>query len=145
MSVVPYPRDKHPGTCQGGWLQSVWSRSKVQDAALKLLAHYHTTENIAQEAASAMPTRRSSTKLPPFNDPWYNPFWDTMPYSRAPVPTMAARSEISTGFYALLQSMLLGQQTADAAGKAFAKDVNDRILPKYASNALGTSCGCPEV
>jgi len=145
VSVVPYPKDKHPGTCQGGWLQSVWSGTKVQDAALKLLAHYHTTENIAQAAASAMPPRRSSTKLPPFNAHWYAPFWDTMPYARAPVPTMAARAEISTSFYALLQSLLLGQQTADAGGKAFAKDVNERILPKYAPTALGTSCGCPEV
>ncbi|MDQ6877998.1 MAG: sugar ABC transporter substrate-binding protein [Candidatus Dormibacteraeota bacterium] len=145
VSVLPYPKGKHPGTCQGGWLQSVWSGSKVQEATLKFLGHYHTTENIAQSAASAMPTRRSSTKLPPFNDPWYAPFWDTMPYARPPMPTMAATSEISTALYALLQSMLLGQQTADAAGKAFAQDVNERILPKYAPTALGTSCGCPEV
>ena len=145
VSVVPYPTGKHPGTCQGGWLQSIWSASKVQDASRKLLAHYHTPENIAQEAASSMPTRRSATNYKPFNDPWYKPYWDTMPFARAPVPTMAAGAEISTSLYTLLQSMLLGQQTADQAGKAFAKDVNERILPKYVAAGAGGGCGCPEV
>jgi multiple sugar transport system substrate-binding protein len=145
VSVLPYPTNKHPGTCQGGWLQSIWSASKVQDAAKKLLAHYHTAENIAQEAASSMPTRRSSTNFAPFNDPWYKPYWDTMPYARAPVPTMAAGAEISSTLYSLLQSMLLGQQTADQAGKAFAKDVNERILPKYATANVGSGCDCPTV
>ncbi|MGI9146565.1 MAG: ABC transporter substrate-binding protein [Chloroflexota bacterium] len=145
VSVVPYPKDKHPGTCQGGWLQSIWTASKVQDAAQKLLAHYHTPENIAQEAASAMPTRRSSTTFAPFNDPWYKPFWDTMPFARKPVPTMAAGAEISTSLYKVLQSMLLGQQTADQAGKAFAKDVNERILPRYVASGIGSGCGCPAV
>ena len=145
VSLVPYPTGKHPGTCQGGWLQSIWSASKVQDAARKLLAHYHTPENIAQEAASSMPTRRSATNFKPFNDPWYKPFWDTMPYARAPVPTMPAGAEISTALYTLLQSMLLGQQTADQAGMAFAKDVNERILPKYVSASSSSGCACPEV
>ncbi len=144
-SVVPYPAGKHPGTCQGGWLQSIWNPSKVQDAARKLLAHYHTPENIAQEAASSMPTRRTATNYKPFNDPWYKPFWDTMPYARAPVPTMAAGAEISTSLYKLLQSMLLGQQTADQAGKTFAKDVNERILPRYVAASVGSGCDCPEV
>jgi ABC-type glycerol-3-phosphate transport system substrate-binding protein len=143
VSVMPYPKDKHPGTCQGGWLQSIWSASKVQDQAKKLLSYYHTPENIAQEAASSMPTRRSSTKFKPFNDPWYDPNWATLPYARAPVPTMAAGAEIGTALYKLLQGMLLGQQTADAAGKAFAKEVTDRIIPKYASADTGSSCGCP--
>ena len=142
VSVLPYPRDKHPGTCQGGWLQSIWSASKVQDAAKKLLAHYHTPENIAQEAASSMPTRASSTKFKPFNDPWYDPYWQTMPFARAPVPTIAAGAEIGTALYKLLQSMLLGQQTAEQAGKTFAQDVNTRILPKYASSDAGSGCGC---
>jgi multiple sugar transport system substrate-binding protein len=145
VSVLPYPAGKHPGTCQGGWLQSIWSASKVQDAAKKLLAHYHTPENIAREAASSMPTRRSSTNFAPFNDPWYKPYWETMPYARAPVPTMAAGAEISSALYSVLQSMLLGQQTADQAGKAFAKDVNERILPKYATANVGSGCDCPVV
>jgi len=145
VSVLPYPKDKHPGTCQGGWLQSIWSASKVQDQARKLLAHYHTPENIAQEAASSMPTRRSSTKFKPFNDPWYDPYWQTMPFARAPIPTMAAGTEIGTSLYKLLQSLLLGQQTADQGGKAFAKDVNERILPKYAAAEFGAGCGCPTV
>ena len=68
-----------------------------------------------------------------------------MPYARAPVPTMAAGVEIGTALYKLLQGMLLGQQTADQAGKSFAKDVNERILPKYASADVGASCGCPVV
>lgn len=145
VSVVPYPTGKHPGTCQGGWLQSIWSASKVQDASKKLLAHYHTPENIAQEAASSMPTRRSATSFKPFNDPWYKPYWDTMPFARAPVPTMAAGAEISTALYNVLQSMLLGQQTADQAGKAFAKDVNERILPRYVAANVGSGCDCPTV
>ncbi|MGI9148481.1 MAG: ABC transporter substrate-binding protein [Chloroflexota bacterium] len=144
-SVVPYPTGKHPGTCQGGWLHSIWTGSKVQDASRKLLAHYHTPENIAQEAASSMPTRQSATNFAPFNDPWYKPFWDTMPHALAPVPTMAAGAEISTTLYKLLQSMLLGQQTADQAGKAFAKDVNERILPRYVAASVGSGCDCPEV
>ncbi|HLZ24785.1 MAG TPA: ABC transporter substrate-binding protein [Ktedonobacterales bacterium] len=144
-SVVPYPTGKHPGTCQGGWLHSIWTASKVQDAAKKLMAYYHTPENIAQEAANSMPTRRSATNFKPFNDPWYKPFWDTMPYALAPVPTMAAGAEISTTLYKLLQSMLLGQQTADQAGKAFAKDVNERILPRYVAAGVGSGCDCPEV
>jgi hypothetical protein len=41
--------------------------------------------------------------------------------------------------------MLLGQQTAEQAGKAFAKDVNDRILPKYVAASSGSGCACPEV
>jgi ABC-type glycerol-3-phosphate transport system substrate-binding protein len=145
VSMVPYPTGKHPGTCQGGWLQSIWSASKVQEAARKLLAHYHTPENIAQEAASSMPTRRSATNFKPFNDPWYKPYWDTMPFARAPVPTMPAGAEISTALYTLLQSMLLGQQTAEEAGKAFAKDVNERILPRYVAASVGNGCDCPEV
>jgi len=92
-----------------------------------------------------MPTRRSATNFKPFNDPWYKPYWDTMPYARAPVPTMAAGAEVSTALYTLLQSMLLGQQTADQAGKAFAKDVNERILPKYVAASAGSGCACPEV
>jgi ABC-type glycerol-3-phosphate transport system substrate-binding protein len=145
VSLVPYPSGKHPGTCQGGWLQSIWTPTKVQDAAKKLLAHYHTPENIAQEAASSMPTRRAATNFKPFNDPWYKPYWDTMPFARAPVPTMAAGAEISTSLYKVLQSMLLGQQTADDAGKAFAKDVNERILPRYVAADTGSGCGCPSV
>ncbi|MBV9175362.1 MAG: sugar ABC transporter substrate-binding protein [Chloroflexi bacterium] len=145
VSLVPFPTGKHAGTCQGGWLQSIWNASKLQDAAMKLMAHYHTPENIAQEAASSMPTRRASTNVKPFNDPWYKPYWDTMPYARAPVPTMAAGAEISTALYTLLQSMLLGQQSADQAGKAFAKDLNERILPKYAGASAGSGCGCPTV
>ncbi len=85
---------------------------------MKLLAHYHTPENIAREAASSMPTRRASTGFPPFNDPWYKPYWDTMPFAMAPVPTMAAGADISTALYKVLQSMLLGQQPADQAGQA---------------------------
>jgi ABC-type glycerol-3-phosphate transport system substrate-binding protein len=145
VSVVPYPASKHPGTCQGGWLQSIWSASKVQDAAQKLMAHYHTPQNIAQEAASSMPTRRSSTQFKPFNDDWYKPYWETMPYARAPVPTMAAGAEIATSLYKLLQSMLLGQQTAAQAGPAFAKDVTERILPKYVSAGARGGCDCPTV
>ncbi len=147
VSVVPYPKGKHAGTCQGGWLQSIWTASKSQDAATKLLAHYHTPENIARQAASSMPTRRAATNFKPFNDPWYKPYWDTMPFAKAPVPTMAAGTEISTSLYKLLQSMLLGQQTAEQAGKAFAKDVNERILPRYvaADSPSGSGCGCPAV
>jgi len=147
VSMVPYPKDKHPGTCQGGWLHSIWTASKVQDAAKKLLAHYHTPENIAREAASSMPTRRAATNFKPFNDPWYKPYWDTMPFAKAPVPTMVAGTEISTSLYKLLQSMLLGQQTAEQAGHAFAKDVNERILPRYVAADTGTAsgCGCPAV
>jgi multiple sugar transport system substrate-binding protein len=142
VSVVPYPKSKHAGTCQGGWLQSIWSASKVQDQARKLMSHYHTPENIAQEAASSMPTRKASTKFKPFNDPWYNPYWETMPYARAPIPTMAAGAEISTTLYKLLQSLALGQQTAEQGARAFAKDVNERIIPKYAASEQGSSCYC---
>jgi multiple sugar transport system substrate-binding protein len=130
-SVVPYPKDKHPGTCQGGWLQVLWSASKVQDAATKLLAFYHTTENIAQEARSSMPTRQSSTKIAPFNDPWYNPFWETMPYARQPVPTMPAGGEITTALFKMLQTLILNQKTDEQGAKDFAKEVNQQILPRY--------------
>jgi ABC-type glycerol-3-phosphate transport system substrate-binding protein len=145
VSVVPYPKAKHPGTCQGGWLQSMWSASKVQDQSRKLMSFYHTPESIAQEAASSMPTRRGSTKVKPFNDPWYNPYWETMPYARAPVPTMAAGAEISSTLYKLLQSLALNQQSAADGGKAFAKEVTERILPKYAALDPATSCGCVTV
>jgi hypothetical protein len=56
---------------------------------------------------------------------------------------MAAGAEISTALYNVLQSMLLGRQTADEAGRAFAKDVNERILPRYVASDVGTGCGCP--
>jgi multiple sugar transport system substrate-binding protein len=142
VTIVPFPADKHPGTCQGGWLQSIWSATKVPDAAKKLMAHYHTPENIAQNAASSMPTRKSSTKFKPFNDPWYNPYWETMPFSRQPVPTMPAGAEISTEMVKMLHSMLLNQKPAADAARDFAKIVNDRILPKYASMDPASSCAC---
>lgn len=131
VSIIPYPKDKHPGTCQGGWIQSIWNGTKQMDASKKLMTHYHTPENIAQEAASSMPTRKSSTKLKPFNDPWYNPYWETMPFSRQPVPTMPAGTEISNTLFKMLQSLALGQKTADVGAREFAKEVNERILPKY--------------
>ncbi|HLH74840.1 MAG TPA: sugar ABC transporter substrate-binding protein [Chloroflexota bacterium] len=139
VSVIPYPQAKHPGTCQGGWIQSAWSATKVKDAALKLLAFYHTPENIAQEAASSMPTRMSSTKFKPFNDPWYEPYWTTMPYARAPIPTMPAGAEINIALFKFLQSMILNQVQAADGAKAFAKQVNEQILPKYKTSADGFS------
>jgi multiple sugar transport system substrate-binding protein len=139
VAVIPFPQDKHPGTCQGGWIQSAWSATKVKDAALKLLAFYHTPENIAQEAASSMPTRKSSTKVKPFNDSWYDPYWTTMPFARAPVPTMAAGAEIGIALFKLLQSLILNQVPAPDGAKAFAKQVNEQILPKYASTGNGVS------
>jgi ABC-type glycerol-3-phosphate transport system substrate-binding protein len=133
VSIVPYPPDKHPGTCQGGWLQVIWSATKQKEAAAKLLAHYHTPENIAQQAASSMPSRRGSTKVKPFNDPWFAPYWETMPHARQPVPTMPAGAEIGTTLFKLLQSLAIGQKQAEAGAKEFAKEVNERILPKYAN------------
>ncbi len=57
-----------------------------------------------------------------------------------PVPRSRRHSTHSSN-----RSMLLGQQTADQAGKAFAKDVNERILPKYVAASAGSGCACPEV
>jgi ABC-type glycerol-3-phosphate transport system substrate-binding protein len=142
VATVPYPQDKHPGTCQGGWLQVIWQATKQQEAARKLLAHYHTPENIAQQAASSMPSRRGATQVKPFNDPWYAPYWETMPRARAPLPTMPAGAEIGTTLFKLLQTLAIGQTTAEQGFKEFAKEVNERILPKYAAAEGGAGCGC---
>jgi ABC-type glycerol-3-phosphate transport system substrate-binding protein len=143
VSIVPYPAGKHPGTCQGGWLQVIWSATKQPEAAQKLLTHYHTPENIAQQAASSMPSRRASTKVKPFDDPWFTPYWETMPHARQPIPTMPAGAEIGATLFKLLQGLAIGQVTAEQGAKAFAKEVNERILPKYATaSAPPSDCLC---
>jgi ABC-type glycerol-3-phosphate transport system substrate-binding protein len=123
------PSGKRSGACQGGWLIGAFCGSQQKAAALRLLEFLSRPEILAMIAAPEnLPPRRSCAALGPFTDPFYEIFFEQLPYARVPYPVVPQLPNVARTIQRAYQRAVSGAATPDETLRWLDDKLTNNIL-----------------
>lgn len=130
VGTAMWPGPDGPGTvATNGWAHAVPSTTENVELVEKFVQFLNTPENQAAMTLT-LPARISAADDPKFEDPLLEPFITQQNENGRAVPAYPGYAELTSTIFAAVQSVALGQATAEAA--------NQTILDQ-AANVLTTN------
>jgi len=130
--MVPIPAGPatgRSGSSQGGWLIGVFQGSPHREAALRLLEYFSRPESFALMAgAENLPPRRAAMSLGPFQDPFYQVFFEQLPNARPPVALVPQLPNVARAIQRAYQRVVAGGAGVDETLAWLENELTNHLL-----------------